>query len=176
MSSLSPSDQEAIIQLCERHEEAHRFDPYYHRCVQLGPWFIKYGDHVTLELEYKTQEYLFSEALGDRSAPRIPRVVAYFTPKQEWAYLVSERIDAITPADTAPKAVAQVLQWLRRVPPPSGLTLGSVGGGRPRHQLFKNFQAPHRFSSAEALQNYMNRVCPWPCSNSIANWPPLIIS
>ena len=62
------------------HEEAHRLDLYYHRCVALGPWFIKYGDHATLEPEYKTQEYLFSKAVGDPSAPRIPQVVAYFTP------------------------------------------------------------------------------------------------
>ncbi|KDR65939.1 hypothetical protein GALMADRAFT_260007 [Galerina marginata CBS 339.88] len=142
MFSLLLSDQEAIIKLCERHEEAHRSECYYHRCVELGPWFIKYNDHVTLEAEYKTQEYLFSKALGDSSAPRIARVVTYFTAEPKWGYLVSEGIDPITPADTAPQAVAQAIQWLRRVPPPSGLTPGSVGGGRLRHRVFKDFRAP----------------------------------
>ena len=168
MSSLSSSEQRQIIQLCERHEEEHRLSPYYRRCVVLGPWFIKYDGHGTLELEYKTHEYLLSKTIGDPSAPRIPQIVAYFTPKQQWAYLVTERIDPITPAFAAPEAVAKALQWLRCVPPPPGLILGSVGGGRVRHELFKNFQAPRSFSSVEALQNHMNRVCPCSCF-SLAN-------
>ncbi|KDR65916.1 hypothetical protein GALMADRAFT_232799 [Galerina marginata CBS 339.88] len=157
MSSLSPSDQEAISQLCEQHNAARRFGPYSHRCVEFGPWFVKYDTHEIIESAYKTQEYLFNQAMSDESAPRIPRVVAYFQMRGR-AYLVSERIDAISPADTAPEAVAQAIQWLRRVPPPSGLTLGSVGGGFPGHRVFNDYEAPHRFSSVQALQNYMNRA------------------
>ena len=126
--------------------------------MELGPWFVKYGGHGTLEFEFKTHEYLFSQTFGDPSAPRIPRIVAYFTPQQEWAYLVTERIDSITPADAAPEAVAEALQWLRRVPRPSGLTLGSVGGGLALHEIFKDFKAPIPFSSAKALQIYMNQA------------------
>jgi len=70
--------------------------------------------------------------------------------------LVTERIDPILPANTSPQAVATAIQWLRSVPRPSGLTLGSVGGGRARHKLFKNSGAPLSFSSAEGLQKYMN--------------------
>jgi hypothetical protein len=106
-----------IIQLCERHEEEHRLSPYYRRYVVLGPWFIKYDGHGTLELEYKTHEYLLSKTIGNPSAPRIPQVVAYFTPEQQWAYLVTERIDPFTSAYAAPEAVAKALQWLRCVPP-----------------------------------------------------------
>jgi hypothetical protein len=173
MTSLSPSDQETIIRLCERHEEAHRLEAYYHRCVELGSWFIKYNGHGTLESEYKTHEYLYNKAFGDSNAPRIPRIVAYFSPKQQWAYLVTERIDPMTPADVAPEAVAKALQWLRGVPAPQGLTLGPVGGGRARHELFKDFRAPLPFSSVKALQNYMNRVCLCSCP-FLVNRQPLI--
>lgn len=98
MSSLSYSDQQAIIRLCERHEEAHHLDFYYHRCVALGLRFIKYGGHGTLELEYKTHKYLFRGLL---------------TPQKQWAYLVTEHIDTIRPADTAPEPIANSLQWRR---------------------------------------------------------------
>ena len=174
MTSLSPSDQETIIRLCERHEGAHRLEACYHRCVELGSWFIKYDGHRTLEPEYKTHEYLYNKAFGDSDAPRIPRIVAYFSPKQQWAYLVTERIDPTTPADVAPEAVAKALQWLRGVPAPPGLTLGPVGGSRACHELFRDFQAPLPFLSVKALQNYMNRVCPCPCP-FLVDWQPLIV-
>lgn len=174
MSSLSYSDQQEIIRLCECHLATHLFDPDYHPNVNIGPWFVKYGDNGTLEPIYKTQEYLFSMAAGDLSAPRIPQVVAYFCPQQQWAYLVTERIDTTTPADTAPEAVAKALQWLRSLPIPPGLILGSVGGGCARHTVFGDFEAPLPFSSVKALQNYMNRVCH--CSCTLVNCRPLIIS
>jgi len=169
MRPPSSSEQLKIIQLCELHEEEHRLLPYYNRCVVLGSWFIKYGGHKDLELEYKTQNYLWSMANGQQNAPRIPQVIAYFSPKEQWAYLVTERIDPILPANTSPQAVATAIQWLRSVPRPSGLTLGSVGGGSARHKLFKDFEAPLSFSSAEALQKYMNLVYLCSCF-SLANW------
>jgi hypothetical protein len=169
MQRLSPSEQSEIIQLCELHEKENRLRPYYHRCVVLGSWFIKYGSHADLELEYKTHNYLWSNANGQQNAPRIPQVLAYFSPKKQWAYLVTERIHPIMPANTSPQAVATAIQWLCSVPPPSGLTLGSVGGGSARHKLFKDFEAPLSFSSAEALQNYMNLVYLCSCF-SLAYW------
>lgn len=158
MQPPSSSEQSTIIQLCELHEKEHRLRSHYHRCVVLGPWFIKYGSHADLELEYKTQHYLWNMANGQQDAPRIPQVLDYFSPKKQWAYLVTERIHPILPANTSPQAVAAAIQWLCSVPPPSGLTLGSVGGGKARHKLFKDFEAPLSFSSAETLQNYMNLV------------------
>jgi len=169
MQRLSPSEQSEIIQLCELHEEKHRFDPYYRRCLVLRSWFIKYGGHADLEFEYKTQEYLWNMTNGQQNAPRIPQIIDYFSPKEEWAYLVTERIDPIQPANTSPRAVATAIQWLRSVPRPSGLTLGSVGGGSARHKLFKNFEAPLSFSSAKGLQKYMNLVYFCSCF-SLTNW------
>ena len=169
MRPLSSSEQSEIIQLCELHEEKYRLLPYYHRCVFLRSWFIKYGSHRDLELECKTQNYLWSKTNGQQNVPRIPQVIAYFSPEKQWAYLVAERIDPILPANASPQAVATAIQWLRSVPPPPGLTLGSVGGGSARHKLFKDLEAPLSFSSAEALQKYMNLVYLCSCF-SLANW------
>ncbi|KIL62684.1 hypothetical protein M378DRAFT_128508 [Amanita muscaria Koide BX008] len=96
--------------------------------------------------------------VNDPSAPRVARVVDYFSPKQQMAYLVMEFIDTATSADNAPETVADALQWLRRVPAPHDVIIGSVGGG-PRHKLFRDSEAPLLFSSKWALQNYMNKVC-----------------
>ncbi|KIM41134.1 hypothetical protein M413DRAFT_445852 [Hebeloma cylindrosporum] len=158
--SMSPSDQQAIIQLCEEHEQAHQRDFYYNRCVVFGQRFIKYGHHTKIYYQYKTQEYLFNQSVGDPNAPRIPAVLEYFT-HEDMVYLVTELIDPIMPASDSPEAVAGALRWLHRVPAPSGHILGSVGGGNPRHILFKNYEAPYIFSSTQALQNYMNRALDW---------------
>ncbi|KIL62728.1 hypothetical protein M378DRAFT_165392, partial [Amanita muscaria Koide BX008] len=97
-------------------------------------------------------------AVNDPSAPRVARVVDYFSPKQQIAYLVMEFIDAATSADNAPEKVADALQWLRRVPAPHDVIIGSVGGGPARHKLFRGSEAPLLFSSKWALQNYMNKA------------------
>lgn len=63
-----------------------------------------------------------------------------------------------TSASNVPEKVAEAVEWLRSVPPPPDVSIGPVGGGRARHALFKDYTAPHPFSSKEALQRYMNRV------------------
>ncbi|KIM41132.1 hypothetical protein M413DRAFT_445850 [Hebeloma cylindrosporum] len=158
MVSISPSDRQAIIELCDRHEKAHRLERDHRRCVVFGSYFVKYDAHVDLYCQYKTQEYLFNHSIGDPSAPRIPAVITYFAPEERWGYLVSELIDPIAPADDAPEAIADALRWLHRVPVPTGLIFGPLGGGLARHRVFKNCEAPLRFSSIQALQTYMNRA------------------
>ncbi|KIM41131.1 hypothetical protein M413DRAFT_445848 [Hebeloma cylindrosporum] len=158
MASISPSDQQAIIELCDRHEKAHRLERGHRRCVVFGPYFVKYDSHVELYRQYKTHEYLFNQSVGDPSAPRIPVIVTYFCPEERWAYLVTELIDPIKPVDDAHEAVADALRWLHRVPAPPGLILGPVGGGPARHRLFSDCEAPLLFSSIQALQTYMNRA------------------
>ena len=46
-----------------------------------------------------------------------------------------------------------------------GLTLGSVGGGPAYHKLFRNPEAPHLFSSTQALQGHMD------CLPSLGSFP-----
>jgi hypothetical protein len=96
---------------------------------------------------------------NDPSAPRVARVVDYFSSEQQIAYLVMEFIDATTSANNAPEKVADTLQWLRHVPLPPDAIIGPVGGGYARHTLFKEYKAPVHFPSNWALQTYMNRVC-----------------
>jgi len=99
--------------------------------------------------------------LGDPSAPRVPKVYDYFTPETWKAYLVMEYIDAeSTPAGSAPRQVAEALQWLRDLPAPRDAVIGSVGDGHARHIVFKDGTARLAFLSMDALERYVNKVCP----------------
>ncbi|KAM6503340.1 hypothetical protein JOM56_000283 [Amanita muscaria] len=158
MSSITSSDRQEIISLCESHEETQRREPGYRPCLVFKSYFIKYGSYHSLRFQCETQRYIHSMTVNDPSAPRVAKVVDYFSPKQQMAYLVMEFIDAATSADNAPEKVADALQWLRRVPAPHDVVIGSVGGGRARHRLFRDYEAPLLFSSKWALQNYMNKA------------------
>ncbi|KAI6015593.1 hypothetical protein EDC04DRAFT_2578344 [Pisolithus marmoratus] len=158
MLSITSSDQQVIISLCREHEKTHRLEPDFRRCVTFKSYFVKYGSHGSLQFEYATQKYVHHMAINDPSAPRVPEVVAYFAPDGRMAYLVMEFIDATTPADGAYEKVADALQWLSKIPVPPDVAIGSVGGGRARHRLFKNYEAPLLFSRKWALEAYMHRA------------------
>ncbi|KAG8894593.1 hypothetical protein FRB99_001110 [Tulasnella sp. 403] len=160
MPSLTLSDRQKIVELCRIHREATIRDPDFRQCIVFKQYFVKYNSPNPLKWEYETQRYIYSMAVDDPNAPRVPEIVDYFT--EQWmAYLVMEFIGATTPADDAHKMVADALQWLRDVPAPPGARMGSVGGGPARHRVFKNYGAPLLFTSNEALQNYMNKALWW---------------
>ena len=173
MSFVSLSTlQQAIVKLCEEHDRNEHEKPGFRRCVTLKPYFIKYDSHASLLPQYKTQQYIYEKAVGDPSAPRIAKVYDFFSPEHKMAYLVMEYIDAEpTLARNAPEKVAKALQWLRNLPAPPDVAIGPVGGGLARHALFKDHTAPLPFSSKEALQRYMNRVCPGYCTFLINRHP-----
>ena len=154
--SLTFSDQQAIISLCEIHPESRKYD--FGKCVAFKSYFVKFGLSRDLEFQHKTQEYIHSMTLNDLNAPRVPSVVDYFAVDPNKAYLVMEFIDGTTPTNDAHKEVADALQWLRNVPTPTDAKIGSIGGGPARHDIFLDFRAPLLFTSNEALQNYMNEV------------------
>jgi hypothetical protein len=159
---LSAELREIIIKRCAQHEEEERSKPNFRCCVVVEPYFIKYDNHVNLQYQYKTQQYIYEKAVNDPSAPRIPKIYDYFRNPDEMpmAYLVMEYIDVQPiPPRSVPEKVAEALQWLRQVPAPPDVRIGSVGGGPARHTVFKDFTAPLRFSSQDAVQSYMNRVC-----------------
>jgi hypothetical protein len=162
MPSVTLSDlQQVIVTHCEEHQRNERSKPDFRPCVVYDKYFIKYGNHHSLWFQSETQKYIYEIAITDPSAPRVAMVYDYFTPDLQTAYLVMEYIDAkSTPARNAPEMVAEALQWLRHLPPPPEVTIGSVGGGPARHALFKDYTAPLLFSSTEALQRYVNRACP----------------
>lgn len=171
MPSLSSSDRQAIISFCESHCQAHRRESQ-PRPVTLNTYAIKYGSPDELCFEHETHRYIHRTAVNDPTAPRVPEVVDYFVTGQNWhgAYLV---LEAMINDDAAPEKVAEALRWLASVPAPVGVTLGSVGGGPAYHDLFKDYEAPLRFSSTLALQNYMNKVSsmfPGILQQLIATW------
>ncbi|KAI6119155.1 hypothetical protein EDD16DRAFT_1582825 [Pisolithus croceorrhizus] len=73
-------------------------------------------------------------------------------------YAVMEYIN-LTCAPTPDKA-AEALRRLSKVPAPNYVGIGPAGDGLPLHKLFKDFTAPLSFSCTEALERYLNGVCP----------------
>jgi len=111
--------------------------------------------------QYKTQKYISELAATDPNAPHIPEVYSFFTPDFLWAYLVMERIDfTSTSVQDLLQRAAQSLRWLDGLVVPDGATIGSLGGGLACHRLFKDFEAPLKFSSIVALELYLEKVCP----------------
>jgi len=131
-------------------------------CVSIGnDYFVKFGSPSILWPEHQTQSYIFDYARSNPhpDAPRIPQVVRYF--RNSWtAYLVMEFIALTAPPLDLIDRTTQALVWLSNVPPPPNHVIGPLGGGRIRHKLFDDYEAPLLFSSAEALQRYMDKVRP----------------
>jgi hypothetical protein len=161
MPSVTLALQEEITKLCEEHDRNEGSKPDFRRCVVLRRYFIKNDCHRSLYPQYKTQQYIYEKALGVANAPRVPEVYHYFSPEHKMAYLVMEYIDPkATQVRNAPEKVAVALQWLLGLPVPDDVSIGLVGGGWARHEIFRDHRASLPFSSMKALQRYMNRVCP----------------
>jgi hypothetical protein len=81
--------QQTIIRLCEDHERSESQKPGFRStgCVVLGQYFIKYQCDCDLFPQFKTQQYIYEKVVGDKSAPRIPKVYDYFSPEHKMAYL-----------------------------------------------------------------------------------------
>jgi hypothetical protein len=63
----------------------------------------------------------------------------------------------VLPSDLI-KKVAEALKWLSEVEPPSGHVMGPLGGGLIHHAVFKDYMAPPRFPSVDALERYLKIV------------------
>ncbi|GJJ09950.1 hypothetical protein Clacol_004174 [Clathrus columnatus] len=104
------------------------------------------------------------------SGPHIPQPLHYFENEGSVApraYFVMEHIEFTHPSliTDLPERTARALEWLSDVPAPpedvvgpSKNAIGPVGGGRIRHRLFKDDEAPLTFSSVDALERYMNEA------------------
>jgi serine/threonine protein kinase len=162
MSSDPLSDRQLqIAQRCSDHERLTQWDADFRRCVRFEDFFVKYDSFKSMYPEFRTQQYLAQVAVGDPDAPRVAQVCDFFT-LDKMAYLVMEYIEPNSvPVPDLPQRAARALQWLRGVRLPDDVPFGeSLGGGRLRHPLFKDFEAPLRFSSIEALERYLNKVRP----------------
>jgi len=148
-----------IIRRCGEHERRHWLEENFRRHVVFQGLFVKFDNYELLYPQYKTQEYLSELAADDVTAPRIPRVYDFFTQDDTWTYLVMEYIEPkhISVPDL-PRRAAEALQWLRGLRLPNDPQIGSLGGGRAHHRIFKDYMAPLSFSSIEALERYLNVV------------------
>ena len=170
--AMTPEDQAAleatIVTACTAHKTANwRDHKNYRACISIGTsYFVKFDNIKSLEPEVATQRYIsaYAEAHPELpGTPRIPKVLFSF--QREWTmYMVMEYIHlAESPPDLEKRADALI--WLSKVPPPPNHLLGPLGGGRIRHQFFKDYKAPLHFSSVEALERFIERVRS--CSSSM---------
>ncbi|KAG6807793.1 hypothetical protein H0H92_006389, partial [Tricholoma furcatifolium] len=142
------------------------------------PYFVKYNQS-RLEGESQTLNYLYALASNDPGAPCIPKLIEYFeVTEKPWDmnYLVMEYIpppavtlevwikagisdeDKYDRMDFAIKKVTETISWLRSCPLPPNASVGSVGGGTICHRLWSDFKALLKFTSAAALERYINKA------------------
>ncbi|KAG6821793.1 hypothetical protein H0H92_000807, partial [Tricholoma furcatifolium] len=60
--------------------------------------------------------------------------------------------------DTAVAKVAETITWLYSCPLPPNASVGSVGGGTICHPFWEDYEAPFDFTSAAAMERYLNGV------------------
>lgn len=77
-----------IVPTCPKHEETHRRDRDYRRCVALetkqSKHFVKFDNPWILGPEFSTQSYIYGYAIvRHRAEPRIPQALRYFK-RFEW--------------------------------------------------------------------------------------------
>jgi len=178
---MTPENQaalkDAIVAACTAHKKAHGYD--YRAFIFIGTeYFVKFGNASALEPELATQNYISAYAEAHPTTPGIPRIpkVLFDFRHQHTMYIVIEYIHlADSPPDIHKRADA--LKWLSEVPPPPGHVIGPLGGGRIRHQFFKNYRAHLHFSSVEALERYIEKVrlcldfLQHPASANKSSWP-----
>ena len=161
MGTFSEAAENAIIEICEKHQKDNCERRDYRACISTNDYFIKFGDYKTLWPEIQTHRYVAAsaESLADTSRPRIPKVLHHFE-RKERAYLVLEKIELSHSPPDLPKRMLEAITWLAMVPAPEGHVLGPLGDGRIRHGFFKDNIAPFHFQSVRDLEYYVNKVRP----------------
>ncbi|KAK6341179.1 hypothetical protein TWF696_008266 [Orbilia brochopaga] len=138
--------------------------------------FVKYDGERHLWPQYKTQQYLYAQAIGNPDAPRIPKPVDFFSDdSRSMSFMVMECVELVPPpiADL-PQRAAAALEWLRRVPVPSGVILGRLGDGHPRHDIFDDYVSDHAFRSLAALERYLNHIVKLVLTRPRAEYKPYV--
>jgi len=164
---MTPSEQAlfegTVISDCAEHDHNHLWDDGYRRCMVIQGYFVKFDDYETLRPQVETQKYVSQRAKLDGSAPRVPEVFHFFHRDFQMGYVAMEYINLMpTPVPDLTQRVALALQWLYDLPapPPNHVGIGPLENGRACHVLFKDYKAPLSFSSIEAIQRYLDKICP----------------
>lgn len=160
---MTPAEQAtfeaAIAKACLEHERAHWRDDDYRACVLIGTdYFIKFDDPKALWPEIVTQMYISKYAEDTPGTPRIPKIIHHFR-DQQLMYLVMEYIKLADDPPDISERTTEALRWLSEVPAPPDHVVGPLGGGIIRHSFFKDYRAPLLFSSIDALERYIEKVC-----------------
>ncbi|GJJ09764.1 hypothetical protein Clacol_003988 [Clathrus columnatus] len=131
--------------------------------------FVKHGFDVLPEAS--TQSFFYNLAQKDESAPRIPKVYDAFR-QGGYSFFVMEKIELPTLStceiseDDTVKSVASAVKWLSAqlsLVPTSIFGRISSEPSCPRHEFFKDQEAPVCFAHADALTKYVNKAfsrCP----------------
>lgn len=125
----------------------------------MNGYFVKFNDYVSLRPIHDALQYM-SLADRDPNAPRVPKILSFFHRDHMMTYLVMEYVEhTCIPNSDLAQRVAEALKWLRSLPVPEGASIGPLGNGQACHILFKDYRAPMSFTSIEALERFMNKVC-----------------
>jgi len=161
MSSVEQAELRAlVVKACARSVSAviSGSDRNSSRCVISKPYFIKWAE-PELHDAAATQKYVYSQAIQDPKAPRVPKVYDCFD-HDTITYLVMEYIQTSPTLDATyfHQQTANAIDWLLRLPAPPGAGIGPLGGGYAIHPIFGEWTAPLRFSCNEALEIFLNKV------------------
>ena len=118
-------------------------------------FFIKYGFSVKVG-EAKNQHYFYKKIRSQcGTAVKIPKIHHAFETRGR-TYIVMEYIDIVSYASDEERAnaVAQLVS----IEPPSGATLGPIGGGPIKHCFFIDNESPRRYLTVQEMQTYINNV------------------
>ena len=156
--------EQAVIAACVQHEETHRQQDDYRRCISFvidtTTYLVKFGDSWCFSPEAMMQTHFAIVAQGDSGAPRVP-VVHHTFQHGYLTYAIIEFIETIEVSmDVFVYKVAEAVLWLRRQPVLPGVVLGPLGSGPAAHAIFKDRYAPLPFTGAVALERYLNKVKP----------------
>ena len=124
----------------------------------------KYSDDAVNEAS--TQQFFYSRAKNDASAPRIPELFGAFS-SDKGDIMVMEKLDVLTLSqrglseELAVKRAASAVKWLLDQllwVPESCFGRISSDNAPVWHQFFKDHQAPGIFSNHEELANFLFEV------------------
>ncbi|KAJ2916209.1 hypothetical protein MD484_g4183, partial [Candolleomyces efflorescens] len=173
MFSFTPEELSALELAVEHaaalYEESYRSNGIYRRCFNLGDYDPSYPDLTVkysectpaLEAENIALHHLFNLSREDGStAPHVPQPVHYFKGSSWDRYIVMERIKFREVSDDELYAkAAEAVLWLRGKRPPPSTRFGCIGGVHyARHLVFEEHEAPTKFNTVFAAEQYFNMV------------------
>jgi hypothetical protein len=148
----------AIIAACAKYEKDNHRVYGYRRFIHFANYFIKFGDTRRFSSEVQTHDHFAKVTKKDLTAPRVSSILHSFK-HGPLTFAIIEPLQIVPVAeDVFVQKVADAVLWMRSQPCPAGVTLGPLGSGPARHEIFKDNYAPLPFTSVIALEKFLNVV------------------